>query len=306
MAAGACVRAFGVIRRTALTLLLGGLGATSACGAVRSTPITSSPASFGTAPCFAHDAEPPAVIALADRVLLEAADGEALYTLADGLKPLSSGRSFLLQTAPAPHASALDSLDLLRQATRVLDCGPIGAFVHVFTAPSITNDSVTRRAAEVVLYHRGRVAEAVRTHAEFFATLAITPSADVREVLAAVENAPRAARWRGYGLLFGYPDDAVDFFVRAGIEGDSTRAIVPRDFRRIDTYRRFPAARDEPPTLSTFVYAVPKGAPESVADRALREAAAPIYARYVRERTRFVVGDSAGALVLWREWLSAR
>lgn len=295
-----------MIRRAALALLLGGLGATSACRAVRSTPVTSSPASLGTARCFTHDAEPPAVIALADRVLLEAGDGEALYTLANGLKPLSSGRSFLLQTAPAPNASTLDSLDLLRRAMRVLDCGPIGAFVHVFTAPSTTGDSITRRAAEVVLFHRGRVAEAVQAHVAFFATLAITPSADVREVLAAVENAPRADRWRGYGLLFGYPDEAVDFFVRAGIEGDSTRAIVPRDFRRIETYRKFPAAREESPTLSTFVYAVPKGAVESAADRALREAAAPIYARYLRERARLVVGDSAGALALWREWLSAR
>jgi hypothetical protein len=157
-----------------------------------------------------------------------------------------------------------------------------------------------------VLYHRGRVADAVRTHAAFFATLAITPSADVREVLAAVEHAPRAERWRGYGLLFGYPDEAVDFFVRAGVEGDSTRTIVPRDFRRIETHRKYAAARDEPPTLSSFVYAVPRGAPESIADRALREAAAPIYARYARERARMVVGDSTGALTLWREWLSAR
>jgi hypothetical protein len=211
-----------------------------------------------------------------------------------------------LQTAPAPSLAALDSLDTLRRAVRVISCGDIGAFVHVFTATSSNADSTTRRAAEVVLYHRGRVADVVRTHAAFFAALAITPSADVREVLAAVENAPRAARWRGYGLLFGYPEDAVDFFVRAGVEGDSTRAIVPRDFRRIETYRKFPAGRDEPPTLSSFVYAVPKGAEESAADRALREAAAPIYARYLRERARLVVGDSAGALVLWREWLSGR
>lgn len=293
-------------RPATVVLLLGVLGTSSACQAVRSTPVASSPTSLGTPSCFNHDAEPRNVVALADRVLLEAGDGEALYTLANGLKPLSSGRAFTLQTVPAPRAAALDSLDLLRRATRVLQCGEIGAFVHVFTATSSSGDSITRRAAEVVLFHRGRVAEAVQAHAAFFATLAITPSADVREVLAAVENAPRADRWRGYGLLFGYPDDAVDFFVRAGVEGDSTRAIVPRDFRRIDTYRKFPAARDEPPTLSSFVYAVPKGAPESDADRALREAAAPIYARYVNERARRVVGDSAGALVLWREWLSAR
>lgn len=293
-------------RRTQWGLLLGALITLTACQSVRSTAAGTTPSPTAPPRCFSHDDAPPAVAALADRVLLEASDGEALYTLAHGLKPLSSGRSFTLQTAPAPNAAALDSLELLRRALRVLDCGDIGAFVHVFTAPSTSADSATRRAAEVVVFHRARVAEVVRTHTAFFATLAITPSADVREVLAAVENAPRDARWRGYGLLFGYPDEAVDFFVRAGVEGDSTRAIVPRDFRRIDTFRKFPAARDEPPTLSSFVYAVPRGAPESSADRALREAAAPIYARYLRERARLVVGDSAGALTLWREWLTPR
>jgi len=241
---------------------------------------------------------------LADRLLLEAADGEALYTLAGGLKPLSSGRAFSVRVAPALDHAAMDSLELMRGAAALLACGEIGAFVHVFTATSATADGDTRRSAEVVVYHRARVADLVRSHAAFFATLAITPSADVREVLAAVENAPRADRWRGYGLLFGYPEAAVEFFVQAGVEGDSTRAIAPRDFRRIETFRKFPAARDAPATLSSFVYAVPKGAPESTADRALRDAAAPIYARYERERARRIVGDSAGALVLWRGWLS--
>lgn len=291
-------------RRPLAALLLASIGALTACQSVRSTALGAPPALHAAPRCFTHVEVSPAVAALADRVLLEASDGEALYTLANGLKPLSSGRSFTVPTAPTSRTAALDSLDALRRAMRVLDCGDIGAFVHVFTALSTNTDGETRRAAEVVLYHRGRVAEAVRAHAPFFATLAITPSADVREVLAAVENAPRAARWRGYGLLFGYPDDAVDFFVRAGVEGDSTRSVVPRDFRRIDTFRKFPAARDEPPTLSSFVYAVPKDAPESAADRALREAAAPIYQRYLRERARLVVGDSAGALTLWKEWLS--
>jgi len=300
------MRAHAMMRRAVFVLLLGGMGAGTACQSAGSHAITLSPAPTVSPRCFEPTAVPPVVAALADRVLLEAGDSEALYTLANGLKPLSSGRSFTLQTAPSPRPAALDSLDLLRRAVRVLDCGDIGAFVHVFTAPSTNAAGETRRAAEVVLYHRGRVADVVRTHAPFFATLALTSSADVREVLAAVENAPRDARWRGYGLLFGYPDEAVDFFVRAGTEGDSTRAVVPRDFRRIDTYRKFPAAQDQPPTLSSFVYAVPKAAPESNADRALREAAAPIYARYVRERGRRIVGDSAGALALWREWLTPR
>ncbi|MFC1465916.1 MAG: hypothetical protein ACFLMY_13830 [Candidatus Brachytrichaceae bacterium NZ_4S206] len=256
-----------------------------------------------TAACLPVDGVPIETVRLADRLLLEAGDGEALYTLAGGLKPLSSGRAFSFAVDPAPAISALDSLDAMRRAARLLACGEIGAFVHVFTATS--GDSIRRRSAELVVHHRGAVARTVQRHAAFFGTLGITPAADAREVLAAVENAPRADRWRGYGLLFGYPEDAVDFFVRAGLAGDSTRTIAPRDFRRIETYRKFAAERDGPPVLSTFVYAVPKGSPESPADRALREASAPIYARYRQERARGITPDSAGALTLWRRWLSA-
>jgi hypothetical protein len=243
---------------------------------------------------------------LADHLLLEAADGEALYTLGGGLKPLSSGRTVSVRIAPTLDQGAVDSLDLMRRAAALLHCGEIGAVVHLFTATTPMADGGTQRSAQLVVYHRVRVAEVVRAHGVFFAMLGITPSADVRELLAAVENAPRADRWRGYGLLFGYPEEAVAFFVRAGAEGDSTGTLVPRDFRRIETFRKFPAARDALPTLSSFVYAVPKGAPESAADRALQDAAAPIFARYRRERARLVVGDSAGALNLWREWLSGR
>jgi hypothetical protein len=257
-------------------------------------------------PCFDVTSLTAAERMLADRVLLEAADGEALYTLAGGLKPLSSGRAIQLRVAPPATRAARDSLNALRRVAAALHCGEIGAFVHAFTATSTARDSSVQRALEVVVYHRASVARAVERHAAFFATLAITPAADVREVLAAVENAPRADRWRGYGLLFGYPDEAVDFFVRAGVEGDSTRQLVPRDFRRIETWRRFAAERDGPLVLSTFVYAVPKGSAESSADRALREAAAPIFARYAQERARFITADSTGSLALWRGWLAGR
>ncbi len=262
-------------------------------------------AAFSTqSACFHVDSLPASVRTLADRVLLESGDGEALYTLAGGLKPLSSGRSFSYAIAPSLQRDRVDSLELLRRATNALTCGEVGAFVHMFTAVQTRPDSTRHRAGEVVVFHRASVAAAVARNAQFFAALGITPSANVREVLSAVENAPRAARWRGYGLLFGYPDHAVDFFVRAGIEGDSTGTFVPRDFLRIETFSKFPAERGQPPTVSSFVYAVPKGAGETEADRQLREAAAPVFARYLGERERYVNADSSGSIALWRRWIT--
>jgi len=283
-------------------LLFASLGIGTAC-ATTGRPTTGD--ARADAGCFDVSALDPGLQRLADGVLLEASDGEALYTLAGGLKPLSSGRSFAYEIAPVLNRAAVDSLEQLRRVTLALSCGDIGAFVHVFTATSVSATGSTRRAAEVVVYHRTSVARAVARHPDFFATLGVTPSTDVRTVLAAVENAPRADRWRGYGLLYGYPDRAVDFFVRAGIEGDSTKQIVPRDFFRIETFRKFPDTRDGPPVLSSFVYAVPKGATTDEADVALRRAAALIYTRYVRAREATVRADSTGAVKLWRLWMGA-
>lgn len=269
-------------------------------------PATLAPVAHVEVPaCFPVDTLPPALRALAERVLLEAGDGEALYTLAGGLKPLSSGRSFSFEIAPVLEGNRVDSLEQLRRATNALTCGDIGASVHLFAAVQRRRDSTQHRVGEVVVFHRASVAATVARHREFFATLGITPSADVREVLGAVENASRMARWRGYGLLFGYPDHAVDFFVRAGIEGDSTGTIVARDFLRIETFRKSPVEQGQPPTMSSFVYAVPKGSGETEADRRLRAAAAPVYARYVHERNRTVIADSSGAITLWRRWIGA-
>lgn len=273
-----------------------------ACSAQAPRP-TTSPLPAADA-CLAVDHAEPAIRALADSVLLELGDREALYTLGGGLKPLSSDvRDLSVRIAPTVDTLALQRLERLREATALLRCGEIGAFVQVFTATQRLRDSSEVRQASVVLYHRAAVRRAVTRHAAFFATLGITPSADPRDVLAAVENAPRAPRWRGYGYLFGYPDDAVDFFVQAGEEGDRTGALVPRDFVRIPTVHRFTASDGS--SLSTFVYAVPKGAPRSEADRRLFAAADSIYARYVPLRARITQPGAGQALQLWRGWWSA-
>jgi len=276
-----------------------------ACAPARRPSAALAPAS--AAACFPVEALAPADRREAERLLLHLADGEALYTLAGGLKPLSSGAADVqLRVAPAVDTGALARLDQLRRVTAALHCGEIGAFVQLYAAPQRRADSSVVRAASVVLYHRRSLRALVERQAPFFATLGITPAADPRDLVEAVEHAERAPRWRGYGHLFGYPDEAVAFFVEAGEEGDRTGRLVPRDFRRIGTVRQYPETRDGPPVLSAFVYAVPKGAPESDADRRLRAAAAPLLARYRRERARHVGADSTGAVALWRAWLAPR
>jgi hypothetical protein len=280
------------------------------CSACRSTSpsaaVAPGPAAVGAAAtCFPVETLPPADRRLAEQVLLEFGDREGLYTLAGGLKPISSDvRDVTLRVAPTLDTAAVGTLEQLRRVSAALTCGDLGVFVQVFTATQRLRDSSEVRNTSLVLFHRGGVRRTIIAHRDFFASLGVTPAADPREVVLAVENAPRSARWRGYGYLFGYPDDAVDFFVRAGEEGDATRTLVPRDFRRIETWHKYPAVSGGPPTLSSFVFAVPKGSDESADERRLRAAAAPIFSRYARERGTAIRGDSTGAATLWRRWLA--
>lgn len=249
--------------------------------------------------CFQLDSLPGSSRELARSILQEFADNEGLYTLGGGLKPVSSGRSITFRVAPAPDAARLDTLEQWRALLPVLRCGELMTVVQRYASrmPAGSPDTV-RWAATIIVVHRGSLKREIERHLPFWQSIGITPSSTPEEVLHRVEHADRADRWRGYGYVFGYPDGAVDFFVTAGLRGDSLGMIVPRDFRRIETWRKFATQPGGPPDGSNFVYAVPKGAPDTPADIRLREAAAPIYAEYAALRI-----DSTRAIeVRLREW----
>lgn len=236
-------------------------------------------------PCFNLGRLPRQDRAYADSLLQELADGAGLYTFVGGLKPISSERTASMVVAPQVDTVQLAVVERWRRLLPALQCGEVGVLVQRYAMVYSGRDSLERRvAASLVLFHREGVRRAIASHADFFARLGLTPSADPDEVLAVIEHTDRADRWRGYGYLFGYPDPAVDFFAEAGIRGDSLKTVMPRDFRRVETYHKWPAERGGPPTQSTFVYAVPKDAPETPEDIALRDRAAPIYTEYLRRR----------------------
>lgn len=253
--------------------------------------------------CFAVESLPPNERTAAVAMLRDASDGEALYTLAGGLKPVSSDfRSVAYAVMPDTDFVARDSLARLRRIAGALRCGPLGFHVMEFAATFPHAGGDHQRIGSAYLVHEEALATELVRHRDFWRSLGVAPGASAAVVLAAVEHAPRIARWRGYGYLFGYPDAAVDFFVAAGASQDSTGVFVARDFRRIETFRKHPERAGAPPTLSSFVYAVPQGAPPTEAERALFQAAAERYAGYVAARARHRVEEGEGIVALWREW----
>ena len=202
-------------------------------------------------------------------LLQEAADHEALYTLAGGLKPMSSGfwRGGIDVDDPD-----LREIERVERILGILRNDVWYADVQVFDKAR-----EGRRSAHAYVVHRESLAQMIERLESFWSVHGITPATHPAEIVAIVDRLPREDRWRGYGHLFGYPDDAVDFFVEAGVAADDGREIGPgkdREFVQIPTH-----ASD----TGRFTYAVPLDHVPTATDRRLAEHAGLILAAY-RER----------------------
>jgi len=270
-----------------LAVLVAIAGAALALGdpAVRAAA-PSYPSVFRTQ-CFGVERLAPADRALAEEWLIAALDREGLYTLAGGLKPISTGtRSFSFK-ADAP---ALDEIDQARRIASALSCGGVTAVVHLFSAAR-----EAERFADLMFVHQPALDRVMEDHRAFFAPLGLTPGTPPLQVLAVVEHLPRADRYRGLGHLFGFPDYAVDFFANATVPGKpDVGAGKDRDFYSVPVFRA---------GTNFFVWAVPLGHQESDADRAVAVRAAPILEAYRARRERFVGAGLPGVIELLRDWL---
>jgi len=205
-------------------------------------------------------------------LIRDAVDEEALFTLAGGLKPMSSG---FWQGSIDLEDPDLTELRDVRRALEPLRTEIWYADVQVFD-----NDDDGERWAQGFVVHRESLARMIERLESFWSPWGITPCTHPTEVVAIVDRMPRGDRWRGYGYLYGYPDHAVDFFVEAGLAAEDGREVGPgkdREFVQIPTH-----AADS----GRFTYAVPLGHVPTSADQALAEQAARILAAYEQRRPR--------------------
>lgn len=236
--------------------------------------------------CFPVEELPPALRVRAEAVLLAALDREALYTLVGGVKPVSEGFWSVKWKA---DAGSPDELDEARRVLRTFRCGDaLVADMLVFRAPAGAGRLAHAFVANVPAL-RAKVGE----DPAFWLRLGVTPHAHPAAVLPLVEAAEPLDRFRGFGYAFGYPRHAVDFFVAAAAEEKRTGAFVKRDFVNLPTFGG---------ETGRFVWAVPKGQPETDADRAVRAAAAPVLAAYRQRRAYYVGAGRPGVVELLRDW----
>ena len=238
--------------------------------------------------CFPAAELPPDLRAKSEDMLLRALDNEALYSLAGGLKPMSTVGSTVTFAVENPDVSAIAER---RRLLSVWRCGPdLFAGVRVFRA---VNDG--RRSASSEVFFRPALDAVLARHAAFFAPLGLTPGSHPMEVLTTIEWSERGPRWRGQGYLYGYPDYAVDFFVESGEAEARGGAFVARDPIRVPTF-------GATPDRSNFVWTVPKGHQQNEADRPIIARAGQILAAYSERRARYIGAGKPGAFALLRDW----
>lgn len=236
--------------------------------------------------CFPVEELPPPLRAEAERVLLEALDREALFTLVGGLKPVSEGFWSAQWEDAAGDGGRVDET---RRVLRALRCGDaIHCDVLVFAA---TADG--KRTAHAYAANAASVRAKIAEDSPFWLRLGITPHSHPAAVLPTADRAAPSDRFRGFGYAFGYPRYAVDFFVAAAESEERTGRFVPRDFVNVPT---FTADRRR------FIWAVPEGHREVEEDRAVRAAAAAILAAYRQRRAHYIGAGKPGVVALMRDW----
>lgn len=224
---------------------------------------------------------------LSNDLLLKALDSEAFYTFAGQLKPVSEGFwGGYFSVDPAD----LTELEQVRTAVRAWNVPEI-FFADVLVYESVQNG---QRYASAYLVHIPSLRELIQQEKEFFARWGITPASSPHEVMMSIEKSRRPDdRWRGFGLVFGYPRYAVDFFVNAGMHQRNTGEFVERDFRHIPTFSG---------RTGRFVYAVPKLSQVGSDDIDLQRRAAALLPEYKRLRPKYVA-SSKKPVELLRDWM---
>ncbi len=236
-------------------------------------------------------------LAVADRVkaeelFLKILDSEGLYTVVGGVKPMSSG---FVSARGLADAKRFPEAEEAQRLLAYFRCGDdIWATMHHFakTFPK-GKDGPLERHFEGAVFHRSALRGLMAAQDTFFAGLGLTVETHPLETLMTIEFSEASARFRGLGLLYGYPQYAVDFFVTASEEQARTGRFVVRDFVGSPTF-----ARQE----RGVVYAVAKGHEENEADRALRGRFEKILQDYRARREKFIGEGKAGVVALLRDW----
>ena len=237
---------------------------------------------------------------LADSVLAYALDNEALYTLADTLKPLSSVK--FLRFAVAKDSTQLDGdIDIVKNDSFIHKieayqkvCNALSKNDWLFVLVPFQRTEKNVRNMEIYVIRKSVFARKMQQFQSFFGQWGFTPSTNPSVVLSVIEYEPKWDRNRAYGYLFGYPAHAVDFFVEASKTqfADISKKLVPRNFFEIPVFAG---------EKGHFTYAIPKSYIPTNIDSSIYTNAINTLNKYKNTRSQYLTKNGLKAYDLWEK-----
>jgi hypothetical protein len=263
--------------------------------------------------CFPFERLPTPARELAETMLLEAMDREALFTLIGGLKPMSSAllteeRRFSLDTS-APQIGEIETFQQIAATWRCADevwagLAPLPAIINRSgTGLSTDVDELGRLVGVRTVYGNVMLLPAVRTvlteRRSLFAYHGITRLSDPAEMVTRIGLLDSLDRELMFGYLYGYPSHAVEFYSRLLHQArQSGQGVRPGQAVNVN----IPTFAPVNGTLSQFRYRVAPGHKEVEDDRRLRARAGWILREYTARRANYVGEGKPGILALLRDW----
>lgn len=233
---------------------------------------------------------------LVDSILQYGLDHEALYTLLSDIKPMSSLKLYYLPIANTDSSkqteaevvdvvakrNQLDRLRKLQSAVNKLNDLNIPDLKFILVPYNSAQKEM--RVIQLSVIRRSLLDKILLEKESFFGQFGLAPGADPIVVASMVENADRYERYRAYGYLFGYPDYAVDFYVKASLIQVQTKKFPERTFFQIPVYKG---------DSGYFVYAYPKNhTPTASVDSVLYNKAVGVLDDYKNIRNKYLRSDS--------------
>jgi len=250
------------------------------------------PQTQGVSPddCFPIERLRPELRQKASDILWKLLDSEGLYTVIGNLKPMSSGFASVWKDANLlsdPASRELSEIVATFQCGRIISSGQI----------PFSKVTEGKRYFDAFVFNHTSLSKLLTSQSSFFTPLGFYPefAQNPLALVMGIERETPPSRGKGLGLLFGYPEPAVNFFVSAQDDGNKNGTLIPRDFRQVATYAS---------ETGNFVYAVPKGAPMTEDDKRIRAEAGKILSAYRERRKRFFGPDKPGPAALIREWFT--
>lgn len=232
---------------------------------------------------------------MAHDLLAYGLEHEALYTLLDTLKPMSSmgfplsyplgkvdgmkdGDKAVVSLSSDSTKLALEALEKWNNVLGALSNDQLE-----FTLIPFNRTWKGKRNLQILVCNKAVLNKLLNEKAAFFGQWGFVSNSDPATILTAIEFESRNDRYRAYGYLFGYPEHAVDFFVEASIAEEETGEFVKRDFFSM------PVAVGQ---RGYFTYAIPKDYAPDQRDSAIYDRASATLSRYQLVKKKY--SDSKG------------